>query len=260
MKNWQKNMLSGVALGALMWLSACRPAYEVVRVEGTMIPVDTTWDAAPDAAAVALLAPYTLRVDSIMNDVIGEAAVSMDRERPESPLTNLVADVLRESATSVLGRPADMGLVNVGGIRNSLTQGPVTVANAFELLPFENSLCVLTVKGSVLKRLLEQIAARGGEGVSGIRMVIDEANKLKEVSVAGKPLDEEADYTVATVDYLAEGNDGMSALIQADKRVCPEGLTLRSLFIEYVKRQTAAGKKIAAQVEGRVIHLGEVQE
>ena len=172
----------------------------------------------------------------------------------------MVADVLRESATSVLGRPADMGLVNVGGIRNSLTQGPVTVANAFELLPFENSLCVLTVKGSVLKRLVEQIAARGGEGVSGIRMVIDEANKLKKVSIAGKPLDEEAHYTVATVDYLAEGNDGMSALIQADKRVCPEGLTLRSLFIEYVKRQTAAGKKIAAQVEGRVIHLGEVQE
>ena len=38
----------------------------------------------------------------------------------------------------------------------------------FEILPFENSLCVLTMKGTDLRRLFEAIASLHGEGVSGI--------------------------------------------------------------------------------------------
>ena len=65
---------------------------------------------------------------------------------PESLLSNLIADVLREAAVEVLGKPADMGLINIGGIRNSLTEGDITTENIYEILPFENSLCVLTMK------------------------------------------------------------------------------------------------------------------
>ena len=56
----------------------------------------------------------------------------------------------------------------------------------------------------------------------------------------------------ATIDYLADGNDGMTALIRAEKRECPQGATLRSLFMDYVERQTAAGKKITSRMEGRI--------
>lgn len=247
------NLLSGALLSAALLLTSCHTSYEVVKAEGDRIPMDSTWDAAPDAEAVALLAPYKAKIDSVMYSVVGTAEMSMDRYRPESLLSNLIADVLREAAVGVQGKPADMGLVNVGGIRNVLTEGPITTENIYEILPFENSLCILTMKGSAMKQLFENIAARGGEGVSGIQLEISNDGKLLQATIGGKPVADEQVYTVATIDYLADGNDGMTAFLQADKRECPEGATLRGLFMDYVKQQTAAGKKITSRMEGRVI-------
>lgn len=245
---------SGTAFAvALLLATSCRPSYEVAKVEGKLLPVDSTWDAVPQPEALALLAPYKTHVDSIMQEVIGTSAMPMDRYRPESPLSNLVADVLRESATQALGRPADMGLVNIGGIRNVLPQGPLTTAHIYEILPFENSLCVLTLDGATLHELLENIAARGGEGVSGVRLEISGDGKLLRATIGGKPVDEARTYTVATLDYLAEGNDGMRALPKASDRQCPPGATLRGLFMDYVKRQAAEGRPLRAQVEGRIV-------
>ena len=201
---------------------------------------------------MALLAPYKAKVDSIMLRVVGTAEVSMDKGAPESLLSNLVADVLRNAAGQVLGKPADMGLINMGGLRNVLTEGPITCENIYEILPFENSLCVLTMKGVYLKELFNNIAACHGQGVSGMQLLITKDGKLLEGTVAGRPIEDEQLYTIATIDYLADGNDGMTALLQAEKRECPDGATLRGLFMDYVEQQTAAGKKITSRMEGRI--------
>ena len=135
-----------VMLACVCGLASCRTGYEVTKVEGARVAMDAAWDTEPMPEAVALLEPYRLGMDSLMGQVKGVAAVSMDRYRPESPLSNLVADVLREAASSVLGRPADMGLVNIGGIRNVLTKGNITTRTIYEILPFneENKKEVLT--------------------------------------------------------------------------------------------------------------------
>ena len=224
-KNTYSKWMAVVLLACVCGLVSCRAEYEVTKVEGTRVAMDATWDAEPDKDALALLEPYKAGVDSVMGEVKGVAAVSMDRFRPESPLSNLIADVLRQAAASVLGRPADVGLVNVGGIRNVLTEGNITTQNIYEILPFENSLCVLTLGGA----------------------------DLKELWVGGQAIDEGRTYTVGTIDFLAEGNDGMAALTRASQRQCPEGATLRGLFMDYVERETAAGRKIEARIEGRVV-------
>ena len=242
-----------VMLACVCGLASCRTGYEVTKVEGARVAMDAAWDTEPMPEAVALLEPYRLGMDSLMGQVKGVAAVSMDRYRPESPLSNLVADVLREAASSVLGRPADMGLVNIGGIRNVLTKGNITTRTIYEILPFENSLCVLTLKGSDLKALFDNIAIRGGEGVSGVKLIISPDGRVLESSVGGREVEDGQLYTVATVDYLAEGNDGMRALTGAVKKVCPDGATLRGLFMDYVERQTKAGRQVTSRVEGRVV-------
>lgn len=239
-------------MAVALLLTSCHSSYEVTNVTGGRVAIDSTWDAEPDAEAVALLAPYKAKIDSMMYSVVGTAEISMDRARPESLLSNLIADVLREAATEVQGKPADMGLINIGGIRTSLTEGTITTENIYEILPFENSLCVLTMKGAAMKHLFENIAARFGEGVSGIELKVSKDGKLLEATIGGKPVVDDKIYTVATIDYLADGNDGMTAFMQADNRVCPEGATLRGLFMKYVERQTAAGKKITSRMEGRV--------
>lgn len=243
--------------GLLFLSAACHtvkegPRYEVVKAEGEVIKMDSKWDVHPDEAATALLDTYKKKVDATMYEVIGKSGQRMEKGTPESLLSNLVAEVLRRSAAEVLDKPADIGLVNLGGLRNILPQGDITVGTIYEILPFENSLCVLTIRGGHLKRMCRSIARARGEGVSGLRLEITQGGELLKAEVAGAPIDDDRLYTVATVDYLADGNDHMEALLQAEKRVCPANMTLRGLFLDYVRQQTAAGKTISSRLDGRI--------
>ena len=200
MKRITLKFIPGVFLAVIFLLSSCTSAYKVTKSEGTMVAIDSTWDVNPDAEAVALLAPYKAKVDSIMYRVVGTAEMSMDKGAPESLLSNLVADVLRNAAAQVLGKPADMGLINMGGLRNVLTEGPITTENIYEILPFENSLCVLTMKGVYLKELFNNIAVRHGEGISGVQLLITKDGKLLQGTVGGRPIEDDQLYTIATID------------------------------------------------------------
>lgn len=252
MKHTYAKLFSGVALTGLLVFASCQSPYSLTSVDGSMIKIDSVWDAHPDAAAVALLAPYKTSVDSMMYHVLGTSEMTMDRGVPESLLSNLIADVLRSAAVRVSGKPADMGLMNIGGLRNILSEGDITRGNIYEILPFENSLCVVTLKGSVLKELFASVAARKGEGVSGVCLEITTDGELLNGTIGGKPVDDNKLYTVATIDYLADGNDGMEPLVKAEKRDCPPGATLRGIFMDYVERQTKLGKKITSRMEGRI--------
>ena len=234
---------SGAILTGLILFTSCQSTrevqanYEVAQIEGTRICMDSTWDAHPDEKAAALLKPYKEKIDKMMYEVIGVSEMTMDKGRPESLLSNLVADI---------------GIMNMGGLRNILPQGNITVDAVFEILPFENSLCVLTMKGTEIKRLMEVIASLHGEGLSGAHLEITKDGKLLKATVQEKEIEDDKDYTVATIDYLADGNDGLTPFINADKRECPDGLTLRGLFLDYVRQQTAAGKKITSKLDGRI--------
>ena len=90
---------AGIAAGIFMF-SSCHSGYSLASVEGNRIEVTAALDANPDSTAIAILTPYQKTVDSIMSPVIGQSARFMDRFRPESELSNLVADILRCSASA----------------------------------------------------------------------------------------------------------------------------------------------------------------
>ena len=242
----------GLAFCVALAVSSCRTGSEVVYAGGGRVAMDSLWDVAPDADAAALLAAYKVKKDSVMGAVVGKSARAMESGRPESLLSNLIADVLRESAAQVLGHPADVSVMNMGGIRSSLAQGDITVEDVFEILPFENALCVLTVKGDVLMQLFADMARRGGEGLGGARLEISADGELLGATVDGKPVESGRTYTVATIDYLAEGNDGMTAMKLAEEKTFPAGMVLRDVFMRYVKEQAAAGRALTSRLEGRI--------
>ncbi len=183
--------------------------------------------------------------------MLGESEVAMSVDRPESLLSNFVADVLRESSIRV-GKKADIGLCNMGGLRSTMPKGTVTYGDVLEIAPFENRLCVLALSGEKLEELMGQIAAVGGEGISGARLVITADGRLLTAEVGGKPIAPHGIYTIATLDYLAEGNDRLYALKDnLSKNVT--NIKVRDLIVETIRRAAAQGRKVSAQMEGRIV-------
>lgn len=244
----------GAVIGALSgWLLAgCSSSYSLAGVEGGRVAMTAQYDREPDAEAMYILKPYQQKVDSIMSPVIGHSAASMRAFRPESPLSNLIADVLRQAASRATGRPADVAVMNMGGIRNAMPEGEITFGTVYEIAPFENALCVLTMDGATLKELFQQIASVHGEGLSGAVLQIDGQGNLLDTKVGGRPVENNKIYTVATIDYLAEGNDKMTAFRNAQSKTFPKDALLRNLLLEYVRQCEQKGQFVSAQIEGRI--------
>lgn len=241
-------------LGASVTFTSCenKKSYKVVSITGHAVDMDASQEVNPDSATIKILQPYKEKIEQTMNQVIGESVKDMTSGQPESTLGNLVSGMLREAAAAHLGHPADMGLVNTGGLRADLYKGKIVNGNIFEILPFDNALNIVYLKGNVLKELMQNIATVGGEGVSNCEIHFNAQRELVSSKINGKSIDPNKVYTVATIDYLVEGNGGMTALTKADSVAAFPYETLRDLMIQYVKQQTKAGKKIDAKLDGRV--------
>ena len=222
-------------------------AQRVITTE--RIEVTNRLDQHPDPEALAIMERYKPAVDSIMSPVLGESLVGMSGGRPESLLSNWAADVLVEYSDFEDGRRADMGLVNVGGLRNNMPQGTVRRGDIILISPFDNRLAIVHLKGSDLLNLFRDIAAVHGEGVSReVRLVITKDGKLIEAKVGGQPVDPERTYRIATLDYLAEGNDRLYSLKQA-QRLDVSNLFTRDCMMRYVKEHSP----ITSKLEGRIV-------
>ena len=240
-------------------LAACTSHYQLTSIDYERIVVDSRFDAQPSQEAMAFLAPYKHEVDSVMGPVVGEVAHSMDAERPESDLTNLLADILIWASKDYNEKP-DIAVYNKGGIRAALVKGKVTYGDVLAIAPFENKIAFTTLSGELLMELFRQIAKRGGEGVShGTQLVISEKGELLSARLNDKEIDPKANYRIATIDYLLQGNDGMPALKQGKNIVSPQEESNNSRFIimNYFKEKAAKGEAVSSKVEGRIVMRAE---
>jgi 2',3'-cyclic-nucleotide 2'-phosphodiesterase (5'-nucleotidase family) len=198
----------------------------------------------------ALVASYKTQLDIEMNVPVGVAARTLQKGYPESPLSNFTADAMLQVAETVWGG-VDFAVMNMGGLRSALNQGTVTVGNLYEVYPFENRLVLLELPGAAVRDLFDFIASNGGEGLSGTVNLVVRKRAVESLKINGKPLDVSKTYRVATIDYLAEGNDGMTAFRQATK-VEDTRRQLRDWMIEYVKTLTENNTEINATIDNRV--------
>ena len=252
-----KNHVRLVLFSAAM-LMAASPSfaqkYKVEKVERTRILMDKRWDTQPDAQAEAFVAPYKSKVDSIMGPVVGSTAHYMTRHRPESELSNLLCDILVWGGKEFDEQPV-FSVYNMGGIRSNLPQGKITVGDVTEMAPFENKICFLTLSGDKVTELFQQIAHRGGEGLShAVKLVISQDGKLVSATINGEPVDAQKQYRIATLDYLAEGNDQMVAFKSGTDVVSPKQKenNVRYIIMNYFREMAAQGKVVESRMEGRV--------
>ena len=251
-------LFSGLLTALLM--SSCAPKhYQLKGVERSRIIIDSRYDQNPDQAVAKFLEPYKRVNDSIMGPVVGQVAHNMHAARPESDLSNLLADILIWAAKDYNEQPV-MAVYNKGGIRADFTKGDVTYGDVLDVAPFENKICFTTLSGEKVMELFRQIAYRGGEGVSkGVELVIKmdekgETGELVSARLHGQEIDPQAEYRITTLNYVLEGNDGMSAFLDGTNSVRPEEASnnTRFLIMNYFREMQAKGIVVDAQVEGRI--------
>lgn len=249
-----KTLLYASLLAMSLGTASCASRYAMSGLTRTRVVVDRHYDAQPDEAAMAFVQPYRQEIDAKMRPVVGRVTHYMSARKPESDLSNLLADILLWTGSRYGEKPV-VAVYNMGGIRAALGKGEVNLGDVLDVAPFENKVCYLTLTGEKLTELFGQMAARGGEGVShGVELVITRGGRLVSARVNGNPVDPAARYRVATLDYLAQGNDGLTAFKAALEPNIPTGSkdNVRELIAEYFREKTKAGEEVDSRIEGRI--------
>ena len=227
----------------------------VTKVDSINIRLDSTLSITPDPLMESIIRPYRAKLMSDMEEVLCTSKDALFGGRPESPLTNFCADlILHESDSICLKQYPDIrisvSMVNRGGLRVPIPKGEVKVQNMFELMPFENEIVFLKMSGVEMRRFIDHMASRGGEGVSGLRFGIKD-DKGFNPEIQGQTLDETKSYWLATSDYIANGGDGFEILRSIKERIAT-GVKFRDMFINHLRILGQKNISIEAKTDGRV--------
>jgi 2',3'-cyclic-nucleotide 2'-phosphodiesterase (5'-nucleotidase family) len=192
---------------------------------------------------------YKGRLDSIMNEPVGSTAVPLTKAQPESTLGNFVADA-QLAGGKKLDHQAIISVVNYGGIRIPfVATGVITKGKVYEIMPFDNTLTIVEIPGSVLQQFCDHMAARKGWPISGFSYKIKEG-KATEILVNGEALRMQAVYKLVTSDYVANGGDECEFLVPLKKY--PSTVFLRDAMITALQQAQASGQSINPTLEKRI--------
>lgn len=178
----------------------------------SLLKIDSRYDKDVDSELENnLLAAYRHGVDSIMNTPVAKTNWAMEQRSPE--LLNFVTDFIRDRGRE-LDNGVDFAIANKGGIRRGLPAGTVTKGEIQSMLPFSNHVVVIEISGRDIVDNLEIMTRTDGNGISRELKVNYEplSNQVTSVQLNGHDLEPDRIYTVATIDYLANGGDYMKPL------------------------------------------------
>jgi 2',3'-cyclic-nucleotide 2'-phosphodiesterase (5'-nucleotidase family) len=169
-------------------------------------------DAKAQSRSDSLINGYRQLLSSEMSKTIAISLDVLTRDNSQSTLGNFVCDALKYAGEKEFSTSVNIVLVNRGGLRNNLPKGEITVGSVFELMPFENQMILLNIRGSKLIEGLKTIIAKRHSYV-GLNLVVSR-DSLVGATIGGKPISENEVYTLVTSDYLANGGDSFSFLAQ----------------------------------------------
>ncbi|MEK7486927.1 MAG: 5'-nucleotidase C-terminal domain-containing protein [Planctomycetota bacterium] len=205
-----------------------------------------------DEIVAGIVARYAGKLSSKLGQVIGKTLVPLDGERAhirwdETNLGNLIADSMR-----VITK-AEIALINSGGIRASIQEGPITIDQVYQVLPFSNTLVTGYYQGSQILEMLNRSVSfpQGSENgaflqVSGITFEIVDC-KPQNILIGNESLQLTKKYKVAITDFMAAGGDGYTGCKEGEKME-NTGYPFNSLMIQYLQDI----HEVSPQVEGRI--------
>ncbi len=208
-------------------------------------------DKVSNAEMEELVAPYKSQLDAKMEVVIGDLEGELLKERMECSLGNWFCDAVLEEANRLSTEKVDIAIQNYGGLRvNSVSPGPITVREIYEIMPFENKLVIVVLDGEKLTELFNGMADYGGWPISkGVKYQIED-KKAVNITIDGQTIIKDKKYRLAISDYIANGGDDSSVFKSAER--FDFDILIRDALITHVKRDTEMGIVQSAEKEGRV--------
>ena len=240
--------ISIVLFCTLLFSISCKTVYQPQSVQ--YVDYRLTQSSKQNDAVVKLLQPYADSVNKSMLGVVAVAGIDLEKKQPEGTLGNIMVDAMLAKAKQAYKIPVDAAFINYGGIRLPvIPKGNITRGKIFELAPFDNDIVIQKLSGKVLQVFLNHISNKGGWPAAGITWQI-KGKAAVNVLINGQPLKETEDYTVAMVDYVANGGDDCAMLRPIPQKSI--GYVLRDALIEYFSDLNKEGKKISSKIENRV--------
>ncbi len=221
----------------LLTITACQSTLNVVQVQPHK-NISITGELKENQDFVSIIAPYKEGLEKEMNTKISHTSVDLTKKGDNSNLGNLLADFTYEGAEVWAKNNniplVDAAVINIGGIRSTIGVGDILTKHVFEVMPFENEVVIVKMKGSDLEGLFKYyLDSQKNNPVSHV-YIETEAGKVKNALVNGEKVNPEKTYYIATSDYLAMGGDYMSFFTKGE--MISTGIRLRDLFIEYFKK------------------------
>ncbi len=213
--------------------------------------MDSTLNKPEEPRVKAIIDFYKPEMDRLMQQKVGESVREMRSGRPESLLSNFAVDAILEYSRELSEKEVDFSLTNFGGIRAVLPGGDVRRYDIYSIFPFENYLVILDLKGSSVKKLFISLAQRVEALSWNVKLEI-KGRELKNSSIDGKDIDDSKLYRVATIDFLLDGGDDMTALSEA-LAVEQTGVLIRDAIFAKIEKITKSGNKIDHTLNKRVI-------
>lgn len=187
------------------------------EIEGKRIEINNS--ISPDDEIENFIKPYSEHINKTLDSVLAYSPVNLNKTDGElnTAIGNLMADIVMEQANPVFlsrtGNDIDMVLLNHGGIRSTIGEGPVTARTAYNIMPFENEIVVAELKGEKIQEMLDYLENnRTAHPLSGIEIKMDRNYKITGSTIKGAPIESGRTYFVATSDYLQQGGDNMNFL------------------------------------------------
>ncbi|MFH4965846.1 5'-nucleotidase [Gaetbulibacter sp. M235] len=210
------------------------------RIEGKQISINDSLQT--DSDIDNFIKPYREHIIKDLDSVLAYSANTYSKTDGEfnTAIGNFMADAVYDQANPVFkartGKDIDMVILNHGGIRSIISKGNITTKTAFELMPFENTLVVVALKGTQIDSLVSYLCrSKKAHPISKLKLTIDKDFKVVDATIKGHKIDGSKTYYVTTNDFLYNGGDNMT-FFKPNDSLYDLNYKIRNVLIDYFKK------------------------
>ncbi len=248
-----KNTFFLISLSFILFTS-CK-SKQLYKIEGQQIAITDSLKTNPSIEA--FVKPYRIQINKSLDSVISYAKDTYSKKDGQfnTAIGNMMADAVYEQANPVFQSRTenniDFVLLNHGGIRAIISKGNITTRTAYNVMPFENSVVVVKMKGNKVKELVEYLVReQRAHPIHGLQIILGSSLQLKSATINNKPIDETKSYYVATNDYLYNGGDRMT-FFKPNEELHVLNYKIRNVLIDYFTKKDT----IAPEIDNRFIKI-----